>query len=65
MVSKRSGAVVRKYQIKFEYKAENRPWRTLTDWVFAGTAKEAVERFKKGGPHIWPKKYRKIRAKRA
>lgn len=58
-----SRAVVKKYRITFEYKPDNRPWRKLTDWVYAETAREAIKLFKRGAPHIWPKKYRNIKAK--
>ena len=61
---KRSGSLVRKYRITFEYKAEGKPWRKLSDWAYGETAKDAIRQFKKGGPHIWPKKYRHIKAKR-
>lgn len=55
---------VRKYRISYEYKAVNRPWRVSSDWVYAKTAKAALKQFKKGSPHIWPEKFRKIKAKR-
>jgi len=43
---------------------EGKPWRTLTDWVYAGNARDAVRQFKKGIPAVWPKKFRKISAKK-